>query len=133
MTKRNDLTQEACHRTWFADHGPLVKSFAGILGMAKYVQSHAIAPEWNARVVTAGFAPPLDGITEVWTGGARDTASDDDTAKAAMALVEDRAEVRRDGCVALLPDEGAHDLRSHAISRVANRSCVRKCGLATSA
>jgi len=89
LTKRNDLTQEACHRTWLADHGPLVTSFAGILGMAKYIQSHTIAPEWNARVVAAGFATPLDGITEVWTGGAQDPASDDVTAKAAMALVED--------------------------------------------
>ena len=66
-----------------------MKSFAGILGMAKYIQSHAIAPEWNARVVAAGFAPPLDGITEVWTGGAQDPASDDAIAKAAMALVDD--------------------------------------------
>jgi uncharacterized protein (TIGR02118 family) len=89
LTKRNGLTQEACHRTWLADHGPLVTSFAGILGMAKYIQSHTIAPEWNARVVAAGFAPPLDGITEVWTGGAQDPASNDAIAKAAMALVED--------------------------------------------
>jgi uncharacterized protein (TIGR02118 family) len=89
LTKRNDLTQAACHRTWLVDHGPLVTSFAGILGMAKYIQSHTIAPEWNAGVVAAGFAPPLDGITEVWTGGPQDAASGDATAKAAMALVED--------------------------------------------
>lgn len=89
LTKRNDLTQEACHRTWLVDHGPLVKSFAGILGMAKYVQSHTIAPEWNARVTAAGFAPPLDGITEVWTGGAQDPSSAEAQAKASMALVED--------------------------------------------
>ena len=90
LTKKNGMTQEACHRTWLTDHGPLVKSFAGTLGMAKYIQSHTIVPEWNARVTAAGFAAPLDGITEVWTGGAVDaSATPDDQAKAGMALVED--------------------------------------------
>jgi hypothetical protein len=67
-----------------------VKSFAATAGMAKYIQSHTIAPEWNARVLAAGFAPPLDGITEVWTGGERDPkATADDVARVGPVLVED--------------------------------------------
>jgi len=88
LTKKNGMTQEACHKTWLADHGPLVKSFSELLNMQKYVQSHTIAPDWNARVTAAGFAPPLDGITEVWSsfGQANDNP---EAPKAGMALVED--------------------------------------------
>jgi hypothetical protein len=67
LAKRHDLTQTACHTTWLNDHGPLVASFAGILNMAKYVQSHTIEPETNATFQAGkGYAPPLDGVTEVW-------------------------------------------------------------------
>ena len=93
LSKRHDLTQAACHHTWLHDHGPLVASFAGLLGMSKYVQSHTTAHEINARSQAAiGFAPPLDGITEVWVpslaefekGGATEAER-----SASMALVED--------------------------------------------
>ena len=67
LAKRHDLTQAACHATWLDDHGPLVASFARVLNMAKYVQSHAIEPETNAGFKAAkGYLPPFDGITEVW-------------------------------------------------------------------
>jgi hypothetical protein len=67
LAKRHDLTQAACHATWLNDHGPLVASHAQILNMAKYVQSHTIEPETNARFQAGkGYMPPLDGITEVW-------------------------------------------------------------------
>jgi hypothetical protein len=58
---------EACHETWLTDHGPLVASFARASSMARYVQSHTIAPEVNRSLASArGLADPLDGITEVW-------------------------------------------------------------------
>jgi hypothetical protein len=67
LTKRDDLTQEECHKTWLVDHGPLVASYAELLHTAKYVQSHAVAPEVNQSFVSErGFAAPLDGLTEVW-------------------------------------------------------------------
>ena len=35
--------------------------------MARYIQSHTIAPEINKGFVQSrGLAEPLDGITEVW-------------------------------------------------------------------
>jgi uncharacterized protein (TIGR02118 family) len=93
LAKRHDLTQAACHATWLDDHGPLVASYAQVLNMAKYVQSHTIELETNARFQAGkGYMPPLDGITEVWLpslatleqGGGTQAERD-----ASMALVVD--------------------------------------------
>ena len=93
LARRRDLTVEACHRTWLTDHGPLVASFARATRMARYVQSHAIAPEVNAGFVASrGLADPLDGITEVWFRSADELGSplDPDLARTGgAALVED--------------------------------------------
>jgi uncharacterized protein (TIGR02118 family) len=67
LSKLDKLTVAECHRTWLNDHGPLVTSFAKTMHAAKYIQSHTIAPEFNANLAaTRGFGKPLDGITEVW-------------------------------------------------------------------
>jgi hypothetical protein len=84
--QRRRIVGGQCKRERYCTNGPTA---ADASRSERNIQSHTIAPEWNARVVAAGFTPPLDGITEVWTGGAQDPASDDATAKAAMALVED--------------------------------------------
>ncbi|WP_337189368.1 EthD domain-containing protein [Phenylobacterium sp.] len=93
LARRNDLTQAACHETWLKDHGPLVRSFAEPLHMAKYVQSHTIAPELNAGFRAArGFEPPLDGITEVWMNTLADLEAGGATEagrRGGAALVED--------------------------------------------
>jgi uncharacterized protein (TIGR02118 family) len=90
LTRRDGLTQAECHETWLRDHGPLVASFAGPLRMAKYVQSHAIAPEINAGIQAGrNYEPPLDGITEVWVDPHAEGAGADAAREAALALVED--------------------------------------------
>ncbi|MFZ5721683.1 MAG: EthD domain-containing protein [Pseudomonadota bacterium] len=91
LTRRNGLTQAECHDTWLNDHGPLVASFAGPLRMAKYVQSHAIAPDVNAGIQAGrNYEPPLDGITEVWVNSLEQMAAGGEgAAEAAAALVED--------------------------------------------
>ncbi len=91
LSRKAGMSQQACHQTWLRDHGPLVASFAETLQMQKYVQSHAIAPEWNDRVAAGGYAPPLDGITEVWTAGPGAPPPADPAAaeQAASALAED--------------------------------------------
>jgi hypothetical protein len=83
LARRPDLSVEACHETWLTDHGPLVASFARAAHMARYVQSHTIAPELNQGMAAArGLAEPLDGITEVWFqqlpsgGGGGETPAD---------------------------------------------------------
>ena len=92
LARKHGLSQQDCHRTWLADHGPLVRSVAEVLHMKKYVQSHTVAPEWNARVLAAGFAAPLDGITEVWIGSEAELGRGGETEagrNAGTALVED--------------------------------------------
>jgi hypothetical protein len=94
LARRADLTAEECHRTWLTDHGPLVASFARAIRMARYIQSHTIAPEINAGFVASrGLAEPLDGITEVWF------RSDDELGS---PLDPDRA---REGGAAMVEDE----------------------------
>ncbi|MGH7923764.1 MAG: EthD domain-containing protein [Candidatus Binatus sp.] len=67
LSKLDKLTVAECHRTWLNEHGPLVTGFAKTMHAAKYIQSHTIAPEFNANLAASrGFAKPLDGITEVW-------------------------------------------------------------------
>lgn len=93
LARRDGLTQAECHETWLKDHGPLVASFAEPLKMAKYVQSHAIAPELNAGFqASRNYEPPLDGITEVWVGSMADLGGGGATEAgraAGAALVED--------------------------------------------
>ena len=93
LAARPDLGQAACHRTWLDDHGPLVGSFAGLLHMQRYVQSHTVTPDFNAQAQAArGYLPPLDGITEVWINSLEDMARGGSTEAgrdAGMALVED--------------------------------------------
>jgi uncharacterized protein (TIGR02118 family) len=93
LARRADLTQAACHETWLRDHGPLVASFADVLHMAKYVQSHAIAPELNAGFQAArNYEAPYDGLTEVWVRSVADLEAGGETEagrRASAALVED--------------------------------------------
>jgi uncharacterized protein (TIGR02118 family) len=91
LARRDDFTQEACHKTWLNDHGPLVRSYAELLHMRKYVQSHEIAHDLNLGFqATRGLAPPLDGLTEVWLDSL--SALDGGTpemAKAGQHLIDD--------------------------------------------
>lgn len=93
LARRADLSPSACHATWLDDHGPLVASFAEPLRMAKYVQSHTIAPELNAGFqASRTYEPPLDGITEVWVNSLADLEASGATEagrRAGAALVED--------------------------------------------
>jgi hypothetical protein len=61
--------------------------------MARYIQSHTIAPEINSGFVASrGLAQPLDGITEVWIRNEHDMDNplDIDVArKGNVAMVED--------------------------------------------
>lgn len=91
LSRRPDLSQEECHRTWLVDHGPLVASFAEVSRMKRYVQSHTIAPAGGSDGPNPrGYQPPLDGITEVWIDSLADLERDDPAAaEAGRAMVED--------------------------------------------
>ncbi|MFN9926413.1 MAG: EthD domain-containing protein [Phenylobacterium sp.] len=92
LTRRRDLSQAACHETWLKDHGPLVKSFAEPLRMARYVQSHTIPGLGDGAPNPRGFEPALDGITEVWVNSLADLEGSGATEagrRGGAALVED--------------------------------------------
>lgn len=93
LARRADLSQAACHATWLNDHGPLVASFAEPSRMAKYVQSHTIAPELNAGFqASRNYEPALDGITEVWVNSLADLEASGATEagrRAGVTLVAD--------------------------------------------
>jgi uncharacterized protein (TIGR02118 family) len=92
LTHRSDLNQAACHETWLKDHGPLVKSFAEPLRMARYVQSHTIPGLGDGAPTPRGFEPALDGITEVWVNSQADLEASGATEAGRLggaALVED--------------------------------------------
>ncbi|KIW79151.1 hypothetical protein Z517_05763 [Fonsecaea pedrosoi CBS 271.37] len=90
LTRRDNLSQEACHKTWLEDHGPFVNQFADVSNMAKYIQSHTIAPELNASIGKGrGLAAPLDGITEVWFDDPGKSQATEEAQKADEAMVKD--------------------------------------------
>lgn len=93
LARRPEMSVAQCHATWLKDHGPLVKSHAERLLMARYVQSHAIAPDVNEGFRQAGgYIQPFEGITEVWVRSLADLEASGQTAEqqaAAMELVED--------------------------------------------
>ena len=58
------------HRYWRDEHGPLVRSLQGDLGIHRYVQAHTIATPLNdllraGRGATEGY----DGVAELWWEG----------------------------------------------------------------
>lgn len=93
LAGRDGMAREDVQRTWLNDHGPLVASFADLLLMARYVQSHTVENDLNAGFrASRGYLPPLQGITEVWLAGESDLEASGRTEEqraAAMALVAD--------------------------------------------
>lgn len=67
LMRRDGMTDADCHKTWKNDHGPLVRDNSAPVHMRKYIQSHAVAPDFNAQLQSGrGLTAPLTGITEVW-------------------------------------------------------------------
>ena len=95
VRKRDDISLKAFYKYWFEQHGTLVRRFAKTLRAKKYIQSHTIEPEINKFLMTSrGFAPPYDGIAEIWWDDVEsfNVASTSLAAQEAYsALIEDEA------------------------------------------
>ena len=67
LHRRADLSFEEFSRYWRNEHAALVKRHAPLLGVVRYVQSHATAPEANEALRKAReLLPPYDGIAEIY-------------------------------------------------------------------
>ncbi|MGZ4735525.1 MAG: EthD domain-containing protein [Acidimicrobiia bacterium] len=67
LRRRDDLSREEFQRYWLEQHGPLVRSHAGALGIRRYVQVHSI--DDGISIAVAGSRnppPPYDGVAELW-------------------------------------------------------------------
>ena len=87
------LSAEEFRRYWFDTHGPLVRRHAGVLRIARYVQSHGLGGPVDEGLRASRGAPAgYDGVAELWWESAEDfaaaTASPEGRA-ASLALLED--------------------------------------------
>ena len=93
LNRKDGMTSAECHATWLHEHGSMAASFAEVSRLAKYVQSHAVAPEANEMLrASRGFAAPFDGMTSIWLNSAADLKRGVETEAgraAAAALAED--------------------------------------------
>jgi uncharacterized protein (TIGR02118 family) len=87
------LSADEFRRYWLDTHGPLVRSHAAVLRIARYVQSHGMGgPLDEALRASRGAPAGYDGVAELWWESAEDfaaaTASPEGRA-ASLALLED--------------------------------------------
>lgn len=67
------LTREAFQTYWFDHHAPLVKSFAEVLRIRRYVQTHSLPVDRYAPLrVARGGPEDYDGVAELWWDGLED-------------------------------------------------------------
>jgi hypothetical protein len=84
-----ELSREAFLDRWLHGHGPLVAERAGVLRIARYVQSHTFDDPRLAGVAKVRHAPePFDGITQVSWASMEDLAATFDDPRAATAVRE---------------------------------------------
>ncbi|MDP2919254.1 MAG: EthD domain-containing protein [Dehalococcoidia bacterium] len=78
---------------WRNNHAPLVKSFAGVLSIRRYVQSHTKYDEINERMRAPQNRPPaFDGVAELWWDSIEERLPvnpDPERIKAGQVLFED--------------------------------------------
>ena len=90
------MSREEFQRYWFEQHGPLVRSFADVLGIRRYVQVHTLPAGTQAALRASREAPEeYDGVAELWyesLDAITAAVSTDEGRAAAIALLEDERE-----------------------------------------
>lgn len=88
-----NLSREEFQTYWREKHAPLVAKHARTLGIARYVQTHALTHEFNGVMQQSREAPDMyDGIAELWFESWEalfDAGQNDGNAEASAALLED--------------------------------------------
>lgn len=71
--RRSDFSQAEFIARWKDAHGPLVLQHAPALRIRRYVQSHPVVSAAAAAFASGrGWAPPCDGLTEIWWDSVED-------------------------------------------------------------
>lgn len=90
------LSREQFQTYWRETHAPLVQRHAGVLGIARYVQSHSL-PEGTATALAqarGSVGQDYDGVAELWWDSMKSFAAPGLTAEgraAGQELLEDEA------------------------------------------
>lgn len=90
------LSREEFQAYWRDKHAPLVKQHAGVLNIARYVQSHSFPEDASSplALVRGSAGQDYDGVAELWWNDMESFASAGMTAEgqeAGRALLEDEA------------------------------------------
>ena len=85
------LSRVEFQRYWRETHGPLVRQYAGVLRIRRYVQVHTLDdPVQDALRASRGGPEPYDGVAELWWDSRDDLVRDDpEWRRAGQALLED--------------------------------------------
>ena len=96
LRRRPELSREEFQRYWLERHGPLVQSFAEVLGIRRYVQVHTLPEATQAMLRASREAPEeYDGVAELWYDSLDSitaAVSTDEGRAASIALLEDERE-----------------------------------------
>lgn len=67
LRRRDGVSAEEFSRYWREEHGPLVRSRAGDLGIRRYVQSRPLVGSGAASLAAVrGATEQFDGVAEIW-------------------------------------------------------------------
>ena len=93
LRRRPELSREQFQRYWLENHAPLVRSYAEVLGIRRYVQVHTLPDEVQVALRASRDAPEAyDGVAELWYDSLEAigaAVATDEGRAAAIALLED--------------------------------------------
>lgn len=93
LKRREGLTREEFQRYWREDHAALVRRYADVLGIRRYVQVHTLDTPFNEIVIDSRQAPEeYDGVAELYWDdfdAMVNAGSTEEGMAAAEALTED--------------------------------------------
>ena len=94
IRRREGMTREEFQRYWRGEHAELVKRHAGLLGLRRYVQTHATKTDLDDALAGSRGSEPhqYDGVAELWWDSIDDlvrAATGEEGQAAQQALLED--------------------------------------------
>ena len=94
LRRREGMSREEFQRYWREEHAALVKQYADVLHIRRYVQTHARGTDLDEALSGARGSEPrfYDGVAELWWDSLEDLVAantSDEGQAAGIALLED--------------------------------------------